>query len=145
MMRKIIFTLIFLCATTLSIWAQEDSTGQASVTLSLEEAKSMAIERNKTLMNASLDTKIAEANRWKAISTMLPQVNANLDYSNMCGYQMDFSGMNISMPPSGQLGVTVAMAVSGAQIVSTQLGKIAMDMSDISLKKIGRASCRERV
>ena len=135
MMRKIIFTLIFLCATTLSIWAQEDSTGQASVTLSLEEAKSMAIERNKTLMNASLDTKIAEANRWKAISTMLPQVNANLDYSNMCGYQMDFSGMNISMPPSGQLGVTVAMAVSGAQIVSTQLGKIAMDMSDISLKK----------
>ena len=137
-MKKLFLTILLGCASLLAITAQTQSDSLANVdqlNLSLEDAKSMAIERNRTLMNASLDTKIAEANKWKAISSMLLQVNGSLDYSNMLGYTMDFNGMPISMPPSGQVGVNAAFALSGAQVASTQLAKISVDMANINIAK----------
>ncbi|MCQ2208718.1 MAG: TolC family protein [Paludibacteraceae bacterium] len=61
--------------------------------LSLEEAKKYALEHNRTIKNASYDVQKSEAARWKAIASMLPQVNGDATYSNMCGYQRDFSMM----------------------------------------------------
>ncbi len=105
------------------------------LSLTMEDAQNYALEHNRTLKNATLDIQKAEATRWQTIATMLPQVNAKFDYQNMCGYEMNFGGAPIPLNPTGNLGVTAALAVSGEQIVGTMLGSIAMRMSDISLKK----------
>ncbi len=61
------------------------------LTLSLEEAQKYAIEHNRSLQNADMDIKKAEYARWEALSSMLPQITAELGYSNYCGYKMNFS------------------------------------------------------
>jgi outer membrane protein TolC len=111
---------------------------QEKIYLSLQDAQEYALEHNRTLENASLDIMKAEAARWQAIASMLPQVSAGLDYTNMMGYKMDFGMMVISMPPSASFTVTTAIALSGAQIVSTQVGNISKRMADISYRKSGQ-------
>lgn len=105
------------------------------LSLSLDEAKKYAVNHNRTLQNASLDVQIAEANKWQMISNMLPSLNASYDYSNMCGYEMNLGGMAIPMDPYATFGLTAAVAVNGAMVVGTQIQKIALEMSNISLKK----------
>lgn len=100
---------------------------------SLEEAMAYALEHNWDLQNSSLAIRQAEADRWAAIAGMLPQVNGTLDYSNYMGYEMDLGGItSIPMPPYGSIGINASMAVSGAQIVSALIGKVSVDMSDVS-------------
>jgi len=101
------------------LFAATAAVAQEKVSLSLQDAQEYALEHNRTLENASLDIKKAEAGRWQAIASMLPQVSAGLDYTNMMGYKMDFGQMVISMPPSASFNITTAVALSGAQIVST--------------------------
>ena len=75
--------------------------------LSLAEAQQYAVEHNATMQNADLDMKKAELNRWKTLSTMLPQVKAGFDYQNMCGYKMHLgsgSSMMSMMPDSITIG-----------------------------------------
>ena len=103
--------------------------------LSLNQAVDMAIERNRTLQNASLDMKIAEASRWESIATMLPQVTGSLDYSNYMGYEMNLMGNKIAMPPYGTLGITAALGFSGVQVISAQIGTLSMKMADVNLKQ----------
>ena len=55
--------------------------------------KKYAIEHNRTIQNASYDVKKAEAAKWKAIASMLPQVSGDVTYSNLCGYKRDLSGL----------------------------------------------------
>lgn len=106
-----------------------------TVYLSLAEAQDYAREHNRTLQNASLDIRISEAERWKAISSMLPQVNASLDYQNYFGYKMDLGGFAIAMPAYGSLGVSTAVGISASQIISIQLSEISRRMADISLQQ----------
>lgn len=108
---------------------------QEKLSLTLHDAQNYALEHNRTLKNASLDVQKSEASRWQTIASLLPQVNASLDYSSMMGYKMSMMGYDIAMPPYGTLGITASLAVSGAQIIGIQLGSIAMKMSDISLKQ----------
>ena len=103
--------------------------------LSLEEAQKMAIERNRTLENASIDVKIAQANRWQAIASMLPQVNASGTYNDMFGYLMNFGGMSIALPSSASMGVTASVALSGAQVLNAAISKISQQMSDITAQQ----------
>jgi len=103
--------------------------------LSLKEAQDYAVNHNRSLENADLDIKKAEAAHWQAIATMLPQVSAKVDYSNMCGYEMDFSGQTISMPPSGQIVASSSISISGAQVVNVQVAKISERMADVTKKK----------
>ena len=128
---KIKRLVLGICLTMLSgnmVFAQQE-TDTSAMMLSLEEAKAVAMEHNRTLKNASLDVQKAEAARWQSIASMLPQVSGSLNYQNMCGYEMELGGMNIAMPPSGTFGISASVAISGAQIVSTHLGTIAMDMA----------------
>src|SRR5690606_9251146 len=60
--------------------------------------------------------------------------SANVDYSNMFGYQMNLGDFQISMPNSMTYGATASVALSGAQVVGVQLEKIAGQMADITLK-----------
>ena len=95
----------------------------------------MAIERNRTLENATIDVKIAQANRWQAIASMLPQVNASGTYNDMFGYLMNFGGMSIALPSSASMGVTASMALSGAQVLNAAISKISQQMSDITAQQ----------
>src|SRR5574344_2076489 len=132
-MKKTILILSLFLGMLNSTFAQEND-----ISLSIEEAKQYALNHNRTLQNASLDVQIAEANRWQVIATMLPQVKASFDYTNMCGYEMEMMNMPISMPPYGTFGITASMAITGSQIVGMQMQKIAIDMANISLKKTER-------
>lgn len=134
-MKKILILSLFLGMLN-STFAQENE-----MSLTMEEAKQYALNHNRTLQNASLDAQIAEANRWQVIATILPQIKASYDYSNMCGFEMKMDmGMGIpsftkSMPNTGTLGISTSMAITGAQIVGMQMQKIAIDMANLSLKK----------
>ena len=155
-----LFVLVFVMGSQ----AQESTT----LRLSLKEAQDYAVEHNYAMQNASLDVQKAEASRWQALSTMLPQVKASFDYQNMCGYEMNLGGRGTSsmmpdsvtiggttmplsfiyntsdddnssggipMNPSGTLGITASVAFTGAQIVSTMLSKVAIDMADITRRQ----------
>ncbi len=69
-----------------------------ALSISLKSAQDYAVEHNKTLKNSSLDIRKAEAAKWGAIASMLPQVSASLGYSNYCGYEMNLGPMSMSMP-----------------------------------------------
>ncbi|MBR5643078.1 MAG: TolC family protein, partial [Salinivirgaceae bacterium] len=103
--------------------------------LSLKDAQNYAIEHNYTMQNASLDVQKAEAAKWQSLSTMLPQISASVDYTNMLGYKMNFQGMQIAMNPYLTLGAQVAVAFSGAQVIGWQISKMSVEMSEISKKK----------
>ena len=137
--------MMALCALALAgcmmpALAQEEA-DTTRLVLSLDSARQVAMEHNRTLKNASLDVQKAEASRWQNIAGMLPQVNASLDYQNMLGYEIPFRveetnmEMRIAMPASGSIGITAAVAFSGAQVVAANLGTIAMRMADITLRQ----------
>ena len=107
---------------------------QERLSLSLQQAMEMAVDRNNTLANAALDIKIAQANKWSAIAAMLPQITASGDYSNFMGYEMDLRGMTIAMPPYITLGVRSSLTFTPALLVNTQISEISRKMSDISLQ-----------
>lgn len=109
--------------------------GQEKISLSLQDAKAYAAEHNVTIQNAALDVKNAEASRWQSIASMLPQVSAGVDYSNMMGYKMNLGGMTIAMPPSATMTVSTAMAFTGAQVVAIQLANISKKMADITMQQ----------
>ena len=123
-----------LCCVFVSWSATAQEEGDSAVLhFTLEEAMSYALEHNWDLQNSSLAVRQAEADRWGAIATMLPQVNGTLDYSNYMGYEMDLGEfMAIAMPPYGSIGVNASMSVSGAQIISTLIGKLSIEMADVS-------------
>ena len=112
----------------------QDADTSSVMCFTLDEAMSYALEHNWDLQNSSLAMRQAEADRWGAIATMLPQVNGTLDYSNYMGYEMEFgeTGLAIAMPPYGSIGVNASMSVSGAQIISTLIGKLSIEMADVS-------------
>ena len=125
--RKLFLTVA--CFTVaFSAMAQERQVLQ----LSLEQAQQYAVEHNQTMQNADLDVKKAELERWKTLSSMLPQVKAGFDYQNMCGYEMNLGAFNIPMDPNGTFSVTASVALTGAQIVGSMLQNISMQMTDIS-------------
>ena len=63
---------------------------------------------------------------------MLPQVQAGFDYSNMCGYEMNFGAMSIPMNPYGTFAVTASLALSAQQVMAAVLGKVSKEMSGIA-------------
>ncbi len=105
---------------------------QESVSLTLEEAREYALEHNRTLKNASIEVKKAEASRWQSLATMLPQVSGSIEYNNMFGYAMDLGEMQISMPNSINYSGRASVSFSGAQLISVQLENISKEMANIS-------------
>lgn len=124
-----------VCAILLTVPIFGTAQEKATLNLSLEQAKEYAVEHNRTLMNASLDIRKAEASRWQAIASLLPQVKGSVDYSNYCGYKMEIGGMSVSMPPFATFGLMTSIGFSGASIVGIQIADISRKMADISLEK----------
>jgi len=66
---------------------------------------------------------------------MLPQVSGTLDYTNYLGYELSLMGMPIAMKPTSNFTVQASIAVSGVQIVSATLGKLAVEMAKTNHQK----------
>jgi len=130
MQKTGLFVLALLVAA--SAFAQD---GPVKISFTLDEAQQYAIEHNRTLANASLDIRKAQATKWKTIAGMLPQVTAATSYSNMMGYKMDLGQMQLSMPPYATFNLTTNISLSGAQIVSLSIADISRKMADITLEK----------
>lgn len=116
-------------------FAQNGTQQEGALSLSLKSAQDYAVEHNKTIKNSNLDIQKAEAAKWGAIASMLPQVSASLGYSNYCGYEMKFGVMSMSMPATGTLGLTASIALTGQQIVGIQLAEMSKQLSDISTQQ----------
>ena len=133
-MKRLIISLITLLS-CVSIMAQEAVSKDSSLVVSLDEAKQYAVEHNRTVQNAGLSVKQAEAARWQAIASMLPQVSGTLGYTNMCGYEMSLAGMPVPMNPTGELGIKATMTISGQQILGSLISDLAKDMQDVAKAK----------
>ena len=145
MTRKILITLCVVITFRAGLFAQN-----GALQLTIQEAERYAVEHNLSMASASLDVKKAEATKWYAISTMLPQVNGILDYTNYLGYEMTMSipvgidpttgqpvkaDMKIPMKTTSNLTIQASIAVSGVQIVSATLGKLAKEMAQTNYQK----------
>ena len=104
----------------------------AELSLSVEEAQDYAVQANRTLRNADLAIQQAYAQRWQTIAAMLPQADMSWDYNTMCGYKMNFQGMEIAMPDYSNMGIKASVGISGQAIVGAVLNTIAIDMQKIS-------------
>jgi outer membrane protein TolC len=133
-MKRLIISLITLLSCA-SIMAQGAVSKDSLLVVSLDEAKQYAVEHNRTVQNAGLSVKQAEAARWQAIASMLPQVSGSLGYTNMCGYEMKLAGMPVPMNPTGELGIKATMTISGQQIVGSLISDLAKDMQDVAKAK----------
>ena len=145
-MKRIKSLILALAATTVMLWGQTEvstpiipsweraSEGATVLSLSLQQAKDTAIRYNRQLQNASYDVKIAQAQRWQTIASMLPQVTAGYDYQNMMGFKMEMRipvGKNPATgedmvnvierasPPNGTFSISAGMQISGQQIEQT--------------------------
>jgi len=75
-----IFLFIFFSAAFHPpVWGQEEGD---TLRLSLEEARSYAMEHNTQVRNAELDVKIADQEVWETTARGLPQVSASGSYNN---------------------------------------------------------------
>ena len=148
MIKKLFTTILLGVIPICALFAQAQQAEE--LVLSVEQAQKYAIEHNYSITNASLEVKKAEATKWYAISTMLPQVNGSLDYTSMLGFEMTMfipvgidtitgetirSEMKIPMKATSNLTVQASIAVSGAQIVSATLGKLAKEMAETNYQK----------
>ncbi len=125
---KRITVLLSMVVLSLAVLAQQDNV----LSLSLDEAREMALKQNRTLQNASYEVQKAHAQRWQSIAAMLPQVDLNLTYTSMCGYEMKIQGMAIPMNPNGTMGLQTSVAINGQMVVATLLNNIAIDMQNIN-------------
>lgn len=135
--RTIILMTMLLGPALGSLRAQSDTTGPRQLSLSLRQAQDYAVQHNCAMQNASLDQKKAEAAKWQALASMMPQGSVSFAYSNMLGYEIEFgsTGMKIPMNPNGQLSAQVAVAITGAQIVGAMISDISVKMSDITRRQ----------
>lgn len=139
MKRRLIVCLLPLFW-VLAAMAQQPET----MLLSLEEAKQYAVEHNRTVQNAGLSVKQAEAARWQTIASMLPQVSGSLDYTNMCGYasKMNMGPLgviDVPMNPTGSLSLQASMTIGGQQIVGSLISNLAIEMQDVAKAKTVQA------
>jgi len=73
MLRLLLILLLF----SETVFSQSDF-----VSLSIDEAIEYGVKNNRNLMNAEREILMAYNEKWKTIATGLPQITANLDYSN---------------------------------------------------------------
>ncbi|MDR1683259.1 MAG: TolC family protein [Candidatus Symbiothrix sp.] len=121
------------------------------ISLTLQQAKSTALDYNRTLQNASLDIRKAQAQRWQTIASMLPNVSAGYDYQNTMGFKVAFNiptgqkdpvtneeiyqTIERESPPQGTFNITAGLQISGKQIVGALIQNLAVEMADITKKQ----------
>lgn len=126
--------LILLFATVGFSWAMAQE-AKPQLELTLEAAKTYALENNKSLQNASLDVKQAHAKRWQSIAAMLPQVDASVQFSSMFQHKMQFGMMEVPMTDNLTHTLTTSIGLNGQAIVGALLNNLAIEMQNITKEK----------
>ena len=138
MMRKksLIVLLLFMEAGFILNSAQEE------LSLSLAEAQQYALEFNKVVRNAELAVDAAQEVVRESVAMGLPQVEANVDYSNFLGAEIeirfgeDAPVTRIPFKPTSNLGLTVGQLVfSGSYIVGLQTARLYKELAESGFEK----------
>ena len=93
-MKYFIMYVLLCCYLLRPCFAQE-----TQLMFTLDEAKTYALEHNKTLKNANSDIQIANMQIKQAVGSGLPQVSATLDYMTNFNYEFVFAMGGSSEPP----------------------------------------------
>jgi outer membrane protein len=125
--------LIMLLSTTNTLFAQQQ------MKLSLDEARSYALEHNKRLIGANHAIDQSQLALQETIRQGLPQVNASVDYSNFFGSKAtlgNFPGFEIEFNPTSNLSISVGQLIfSGSYIVGIQTAKLFMEITETNREK----------
>ena len=115
---------------------------QENLILSLDSAQRYALDYNKTLKNAGLAVNVADKKVYETLAAGLPQVNANMDYTNFLGAEIeikfgeDMPPTRIPFKPTSNLTVSIGQLLfSGSYLVGLQTAKIYRNLSESSYEK----------
>ncbi|MDR3705892.1 MAG: TolC family protein [Paludibacteraceae bacterium] len=109
---------------------------QNTLKLSLDEAKTYALQNNRTLQKGNISIDLTEKSIWEQISAGLPQVKLSSNYQNYMGYKFDIFGMSYPLTSSFNAQLQVSQLLfSGNYFVGVQIAKIAKQISVSNQKK----------
>jgi outer membrane protein len=137
-MNKLIYcsltlVLLMLLSTTNTLFAQQ------RMKLSLDEARSYALEHNRRLIGANHAIDQSQLALRETIRQGLPQVNASVDYSNFFGSKAtlgNFPGFEIEFNPTSNLSISVGQLIfSGSYIVGIQTAKLFKEITETNREK----------
>ena len=124
----IILLLVISCSGR--VVAQED------LSLTLEAARSYAIEYNKVLKNAGLAVDAAGKKIMEILAAGLPQVEASMNYNNFLGAEIEIRFMEdmpptrIPFKPTSNFSVTVGQLIfNGSYWIGMQTSRISRDLA----------------
>jgi len=129
-----------------------NSYGQDSVlTLSLQQAKLLAIQNNKTVLNAKLDIVAAKKKIWETTAIGLPQISASISHNynidipvtlipaqifNPQAPEGTFMEMKFGTDHNTKIGINATQLIfSGEYIVGLQAAKTFKQLSEINAQK----------
>ena len=134
--KPIVILLLFIQTGFPMISAQEE------LNLSLIQAQEYALEYNKTLRNAGLAVDAAHEFVRESVAMGLPQIEANVDYTNFLGAEIeikfgeDAPVTRIPFKPTSNLGLTIGQLVfSGSYIVGLQTARIYKELTESTYDK----------
>jgi outer membrane protein TolC len=118
------------------------TSAQQELDLSLVEAQQYALEHNKTLRNAGLAVDAAQEFINESVATGLPQLEANADYSNYLGAEIEIKFgeespvSKIPFKPTSNFGLTVGQLIfSGNFIVGLQTARLYKRLMESTYEK----------
>jgi len=106
--------------------------------LNLSAAKDYALKYNRDVQNAGLAIDEANSQVWETLASGLPQVSANVDYTDYLGHEFFFPGSTEGVPnnPTSFLNVNVSQLLfSGSYIVGLQSAKLYKAMIEKNAEK----------
>ncbi|MBS2096740.1 TolC family protein [Carboxylicivirga linearis] len=106
--------------------------------LNLSAAKDYALKYNRDIQNAGLAIDEANSQVWETLASGLPQVSANVDYTDYLGHEFFFPGSTEGVPnnPTSFLNVNVSQLLfSGSYIVGLQSAKLYKAMTEKNAEK----------
>ncbi|MBQ5454038.1 MAG: TolC family protein [Bacteroidales bacterium] len=125
--------LIFAAGVFSGANAQIDSTAnQGPLILTLDSAKTYAVQHSKTMRTADLNIQKAEWAKWQAISNMLLNVDGSLTWSTTFEHAMNFMGQDHKDPVTGTKSISASVAINGQMVVGVQIAKMAIEMQQLA-------------
>lgn len=131
-MKKTFVWLVACICVSSSVIAQETvlDPSSKSISLSIEQVKSYAMEHNRMIQKSGIAYKQSEKAKWAAIANYLPSASATASYNNYMGTKLEILGQAIPMTPSSTMTIQVAQPILNMNIiVGTQIAEIARQMS----------------
>ena len=127
-------------------------TGQnAPMQLSLEQAINIALQQNKSMQTASMDTIIAKRSRWETISNYLPKATGSVNWSDnlelatvllpgvMIGQPGEYIPVQFGMEYQMSWAIQAQQVIFSAPlIVGIQLSNVSKDMMTKTYQKLNK-------